>query len=230
MRGVEFNLLPQSRAHVIEERARADKIFTKAFNISIIFVGLFLLLFIYTGVIQKAQMNSLTKSIADKSAKVKTVPDILTILTVENQLKTATTLHQGKHMFSRTFNYLGQLTPVNASVTGVQFDTTANTIKIDGVADTANTVNAFIDSLKTAKYKISDSPSNGAFSNVVEQSFAIGVKNVSYSLTANYDPNLFANSTTDSNGKPVTPQLVIASGLTGHTSTDPNSFFNETGR
>jgi Tfp pilus assembly protein PilN len=229
MKRIEFNLLPQSRAEAMAAKAQQDEFFSKAVIATVICFGLFLLLFIYADVIQKAQISSANKNITQKTATLQQVPNINTILTVENQLKTAAALNQSKHTSSRIFTYLAQLTPTNASVSSLLLDFTANNVTIDGAADSANTVNAFIDALKSGQYKINGT-SKGAFTNVVESSFAINTKGVIYSLSANFDPTLFTSGVTDANGKNITPVLSVPNTLTGHASTDPASVFNQGGR
>jgi len=229
MRGVEFNLLPQSRMHIIEAKAKRDQLFGKAIYASLVCLGIFLVLATYADFVQKAQLSSLNKDLADKSTKFQKVDNINTIITIENQLKTASQLNQNKHVSSRIFNYLGKLTPLNASVGNVQMDLTSNIVSINGNADSANTVNAFIDALKAAQYKTGDSVANKAFSNVVENSFSISSKNVTYALTANFDAALFANNAIDGNGKAITPSLSVPSTLTGRASADPSSLFNQSG-
>lgn len=224
MSNVEFNLLPQSRATAIATKARQEGLMNKAMTFAVVCLGLFILLFIYADVVQKAQIGSTKKDITAKSAKLQQVPDIQAIVTVQNQLKTAASLNQGKHITSRLFSYLTKLTPTNASINNIVLDLSGNTINIDGGADTANTANAFIDALKSSQYQL-DGTEASAFSNVVEESFSIDTKGVSYSLTANFDPTLFAGGQLDSNGKVTQPQLQVPSTVTSRSSTDPASLF-----
>ena len=224
MKSIEFNLLPKSRAEAMRLQAQQEEWLGKALSASLICFGLFVLLFVYANVVQKSQISATNKSITEKTQKLQQVPNINTILTVQNQLKTAATLNQNKHISSRIFPYLTKLTPNNSSVSNLVLDFTTNTVKIDGAADSANTVNAFIDALKSSQVTASGA-SSPAFTNVVESSFSINNSGVVYSLTANFEPNLFANNLTDSNGKPQAPTLTVPSGITGRS--DPASVFNQ---
>src|SRR5665213_4514337 len=204
-------------------QAQQEELMAKALSAGLVCACLFILLFVYGDIVQKSQISSTNKSITEKTAKLQQVPNINTILTVQNQLKTAASLNQTKHISSRIFAYLAKLTPNNSNVSNLVLDFSTNTVKVDGGADSANTVNAFIDALKSSQYS-SLGTKNAAFSSVVESSFSINTKGVVYSLTATFDPALFANNLIDSNGKIQAPSLSVPSGVTGRS--DPASVFN----
>jgi len=224
MSQVQFNLLPTSRSQASQSRHGQTHLVKQITTTSFALAAIFILSLAYSEGVQRSQLSSAKKSVTTKSAQLQKVANLNTILTVENQLTTAASLHQNQHDSSRIFTYLANLTPSNASINSVELDLTANTIKIDGTADSANTVNAFIDTLKFVQYKVGSSSNAKAFSSVVESSFSINQNNVSYSLNASFDPNLFSNALTDGNGKLLAPQLIIPSSSTSR-SNDPASLF-----
>lgn len=225
MSSVQFNLLPASKYKVMEVEAKEREIVRRAVQVAAACAALFILLLLYTEAVQKTQISSSTKSIADKTSKLEKVKDLEAILTIQNQLSAAATMHQSQHDTSRIFTYLSKLTPPNASVGNLNLDTATNTIKIDGTADTAATVNAFIDTMKYAQYKIGSDQPKAAFSSVVETNFSISQTGVSYSITASFDPNIFAHNFTTADGKPTAPQLVVPNSTTTRSGSDPGSLF-----
>ena len=232
MNNVQFNLLPELKmTHVKASRTRALVVST-AVLVSGVTIGLFLLLFLSVNVVQKKQIGDADKDIAKYTAELKAVPNIDKILTIQNQLKSLTGLHQAKHITSRIFTYLPQVTPANVKISRISLDFATSTIAIDGTADTQVSVNTFVDTLKFTEYKVGEQGATGkAFSTVTESSFSINPGNVSYGLTVTFDPTLFANNLLDSEGRSQTPVLVVPKLTTTHaTSNDPgNSLFNNEG-
>lgn len=224
MSNVQFNLLPSSKYLVKAAEAREAQLVRKALITAAACLALFIALLGYTEGVQKVQINSAAKDINAKAGQMEKLSNINTILTVNNQLQTAASLHSSQHDTSRLFSYLSKLTPPSASISALSLDTGTKVIKIDGTADSATTVNAFIDTLKYTKYQIgSDSP-GAAFSSVVETNFAISETGVSFSLTANFDPKLFANNLTDSSGNLITPQLIVPNSTNTRSGSPGNLF------
>lgn len=225
MSSVQFNLLPPSKYSAMQNEARGQVLVRKAMIAAAACAALFILLLGYTEGIQRAQISSTGKSVDTKAAKLKNMPSLETILTIQNQLVAAANLHQTQHDMSRIFTYLSKLTPPNASVGNLSLDSKTSIIKIDGTANTAATVNAFIDTLKYTQYKVGNAAAVGAFSSVVESNFSITETGVAYSISAKYDPKLFANNLTDSSGKSISPQLIAPNSTTTRGGNDPGSLF-----
>ncbi|HVX58597.1 MAG TPA: PilN domain-containing protein [Candidatus Saccharimonadales bacterium] len=224
MSSVQFNLLPPSKYDAMQSEASEAVIVRKAMLVAAACAALFVLLLGYTEGVQRAQINSATSSVNTKAAKLKNVANIEAILTIQNQLSAAANLHQSQHDMSRIFTYLSKLTPPNASVGTISVDSATASIKIDGTAQTAADVNAFIDTLKYTQYKVGSSAAAPAFSSVVESNFSITETGVAYSISAKYDPKLFANNLTNADGKLIGPQLVVPSSTTTRAG-DPGKLF-----
>lgn len=225
MANVQFNLLPPSKYQAMSNEAREAQIVRKAIMAALACAALFVLLLAYTEGVQKAQISSSKSAVDSKSSKLEKVSNISTIITVQNQLAAASSLHSSQHDTSRIFNYLSKITPPTASVNNLSLDTKTNLLKIDGSADSATTVNALVDTLKYTQYKVGASDAKAAFSSVVETNFAISQVGVTYSITANFDPTLFANDLTDANGKAIAPQLIVPNSTTTRGGNDPGSLF-----
>jgi Tfp pilus assembly protein PilN len=210
MSRIQFNLLPDVKQDYIKsQRLRNLVISTSVIVASGSFI-LFLILFASVAVVQQKQLKDTEKNIATNTAKLKSIEGIEEALVVQNQLHTLADLHKNKHISSRLFSYLPKITPDNVSITKLDLDYTTNVMNITGTADNHNSVNAFIDTLKFTTYKIgSQDTAHQAFSAVVESSFGITSNNVSFSLTSQFDPKLFANNLLDSSGKPASPQLNV---------------------
>lgn len=195
----------------------------------VISVGVFVLVFLLVNVLQSKQLSDANKQIDTLTAQLKKVPNLDKVLTVQNQLQTLVGLHQNKHLTSRVFTYLPQLTPTNVFIGHLSLDFTTSTISLDGTADSQHSVNTFIDTLKFTTYTVSSQNGNkSAFPSVVESSFSLGQGLASYSLIIHFDPILFANNLKNADGQPETPQLKVPSLTTTRSViNDPaNALFN----
>jgi len=210
MARIQFNLLPDVKLQFDKAKRIQSLVFRVAVIASAVSLGLFLLMLIMVDVVQKSQLNSATKTETTTSSQLKNIPNLSQIITIQNQLKTLVGLHQAKHVSSRIFTYLPQVTPSNASIGKLDIDLSGTTMTISGNADSQKTVNTFIDTLKFTTYKVGDQDSaHSAFISVVESAFAINPTNVSYTLDISFDPQLFANNLLDSQGRPQEPKLSV---------------------
>ena len=133
-------------------------------------------------------------------------------------------LHQNKHITSRIFTYLPQVTPANVQISRISLDLGSGVITIDGTADSQISVNTFIDTLKFTNYKVGEQgQETKAFPTVTETSYSINPGTVNYSLSITFDPTLFANNLLDDQGRPQTPTLVVPKQTTTHATTDAAS-------
>lgn len=212
MSRIQFNLLPDVKQEFIKAQRLRNLVITISFLIAGASLAIFILLFVSVELVQKKQINDSQNSINSSTKKLKNIPGIEDALVVQNQLHSLVGLHKNKHITSRLFTYLPQITPANLNITKLDIDYATNAMNITGTADTHSTVNGFIDTLKFTTYKIgSADTAHKAFTNVVESSFGINSSNVTFSLTTQFDPKLFTNGLTDSSGKPQAPQLSVPS-------------------
>lgn len=209
MSRLQFNLLPDVKLEFNRTRRLKQLVTTVAVLVTGVSLALFIVLFLTVNVVQKKQLKDAAKDIDDTSQKLKKVPQIDQIITVQNQLTTLADLHKNKHITSRMFEYIPKVTPNNVSINKIEIDLGESKMTISGKAATQANVNTFIDSLKFANYKVGDGDSTPAFSNVVESSFSITQGSITYTIDCNFDPTLFMN-TTDKDGKPIEPVLTVS--------------------
>lgn len=222
MSTVQFNLLPDSKL----EFNRTQKTKKLVFTIAIVACGASLAIFLVMlglvdGVQKKLMDDAATK--VDKSSQQLQDLDVGKIITVQNQLKALPGLHQQKHMISRIFTYLPKITPPSVSINKLDLDMAKNTMSLSGTAGSQKDVNTLIDTLKFTTYKVgSDNPAP-AFQSVVESGFNINAKGVGYTVDMQFDPKLFANNLTDSQGNTVTPVVSVDKSLFNSSLKDPSS-------
>ena len=220
MNKVEFNLLPDLKMEVVKTARVRNTVVSIAVLASAASLAIFILLLFTTGVLQKKQLSDANSEIETANSTLKDTDGLEEILTVQNQLQTLTGLHQDKHISSRLFTYLPQVTPTNVSIGGLNVDLSTDVMQISGTASSQHAVNTFIDTLKFTTYTTADdSPGKNAFPTVVETSFALTGNRVSYLLDVHFDPILFSN-------KQAAPTLNVPSTITTRSVVDnPSSLF-----
>lgn len=211
MSKVQFNLLPDVKLEYMKvERTRA-KVITACTTAGAVSLGLFLVLFLSVNVVQKKQLSDARAQITQSSKQLGDIKNLTQALTIQNQLGTLADLHQKKHISSRLFTYLPQITPTNVNISSLTMDLTNNSMNITGTASNHQAVNTFIDTLKFTTFKIGTQEEQPAFPSVIESSFGIGNTNVTYGLNVQFDPKLFSNPALDSSGKSQAPKLSVPS-------------------
>jgi Tfp pilus assembly protein PilN len=195
---IALNLLPDVKLEYIRAQHQRRLIFAISLLCTAVSIGLLALLF-SVSLVQKHQISSLSSSISKKSNQLKQKPQIDRILTVQNQLKSLSTLHDQKPAASRLFGYLNSVTPSNVSINSFQIDFNQTTVTITGTSDSLASVNKYVDTLKFTKYGVDgEKADTSAFSNVVLSSFGLSTTNVTnknqaanYSIALGYDKTIF---------------------------------------
>lgn len=219
MAGVQFNLLPSVKLDYIKTLNTRKRVTKISLLVSGVSLALLLVMLLTVQGVQRKQLSDASGKINAAINDIQSEPEITKILTVQNQLVTLSDLHASKHITSRVFDYLSQVTPAGVSLSRLSIDYARDAITIDGTADTATSVNKFVDTLKFTKYSLGKDPAQStAFSSVIESNFNIGSTSVTYSLTVTFDPNLFANNVKDSTGTVVVPTLVVPTQTTTRSS------------
>lgn len=192
---IQFNLLPDVKQEYLKARRTRQLVVAIALISSGISVAIMVLLLVTVNVVQKARLSSANDKIVQYSKELKSIEDLDKILTVQNQLKTLTGLHDQKPVVSRLFTYISQLTPSTVTISSLNTDHTANTMTITGEAPSLDTVNVYTDTLKETTYKLKDSEEEApAFSDVVLSSFGRDSKGATYTITATFKPDIFVSS------------------------------------
>jgi hypothetical protein len=156
-------------------------------------LALLVLLCMTVFVFQKQHMNHLTADIAKYGKDLQSTQDLNKILTVQGQLGALPGLHEQKPEVNRLIPYIRQLTPATASISSLNVDFTADTMTITGSADSLQTVNQFVDTLKFTTYN-QDSQTPKAFSDIVLSTFGRADKGASYTITLGFVHDIFDNT------------------------------------
>lgn len=190
---VQFNLLPDVKLE-FNRQQRTKRLVYLASGLSVVIaLALFIISFASVNILQKKLLSDANGNIISYSNKLKNIPNLDKVLTIQNQLNSLPGLHQKKHVVSRLFDYLPQVMPANVHVGKLNMDTTANTITIIGTADTIESVNKFVDTLKFTTFIVGQdqSTSKSAFLSVVLTKVDRNDKGASYTIDTSFDPALF---------------------------------------
>lgn len=194
---IQINLLPDVKMQYLKVRRTQRLVISISTLLIVASLFIFILLIGTVDVFQKKTLSDLNDNISTYEHQLQNTPNLNRILTVQNQLQVLTSLHNNKPAASRLFGFLQQLTPSSVTISQFNIDYTQNTISITGNADSLDTVNSFTDTLKFTTYK-KDGAKTNAFNSVVLSQFSRSTSGATYTITANFDPNIFnsANNVT----------------------------------
>lgn len=196
---IQLNLLPDVKMEYIKAQRTRGLVLSSAVIIALGSIALLVLLLIVGG-LQKKHINDLTKDIKSDTATLQKEPEVIKTLTVQNQLKSLTALHEQKPAASNLLTYLNEVTPTQVDISSFSLDFATQTMTISGTAESLGAVNKYVDTLKFTKFTVEDdgdrSESQPAFKDVVLGSFGVSGssgkgKSTSYSITLVYDPIIF---------------------------------------
>jgi len=191
---IQFNLLPSVKMEYVRTRRNKRLIIMIAGLIGASSLAIMILLFTGVSIFQKKYSSDLSKTIKSESKKLEQIPDLNKILTIQNQLKSLTPLHDKKPVTARVYGYVKQVTPAKASIAAMKINFDSNTMELTGSADNISTINKFVDTLKFTTYKTGDDQSGNAFSAVVLSEFGRDDKGASYTISFAFDPVIYNNS------------------------------------
>ncbi len=196
---IEFNLLPDIKQQYLKAKRLKKIIIFIVVVISTLSLVLFAFSYWYVYFNQKNNIKNLNNEITSSIRHIKGNPNLNKILTIQNQLNSLPNILSQSPKVSRIFNFMAELTPANATISDLTINLSSNSISINGGADSLNTVNQFVDTLKYAKYNNGSSKNNVPFSSVTLASFsysssASSTTPAQFTITFNYDPTLFNNT------------------------------------
>ena len=213
---IQINLLPDIKLQYQKARRTQAKVVSGAIMTCIVAVGAVVLAVMWVYGIQGLQKSQLTKSIDKKYSELSSIKDIDKYVTVQSQLANISGLHSEKVMMSRIFEVMSKLNPKapnNVRVSTLTVDTTATTITIDGQADSFTGLETFRDTLKNASLsyaatgqgtekKTATTESLFTPDSVMILTQGVGKTTegkvlVSFKISVQYNPNVFARDTTD---------------------------------
>lgn len=198
---IQFNLLPDVKLEYLKARMQRRLVIGIS-AVAIVASSVLVLSVLSVSGLQKKHLQDLNTDITTASNSLQKKTDVNKILTVQNQLQSIGALHAAKPSTTRLFDYLNQVTPVQADIISLASDFGLHTLTINGNSDALSSVNQYIDTLKFTNYTTSDSKATKkrAFGNVVLSSFSLptasntgasGTKKATYSITLLYDPAIF---------------------------------------
>jgi Tfp pilus assembly protein PilN len=208
---IQFNLLPDVKQEYLKAKSSRQLVTLISVILGAASLAVLVLLFLSVKVVQHKSLSDADDDITAYSKQLKAIPNIDKILTVQNQLNTLTSLHDGKVVSSRLFSYLAQLTPSTISISDITTDYTANTITITGQASSLDQVNVYADTLKETTFATGSNESTtndpAAFSNVVLSDFDRDDKGATYKLILSFTPDIFSNA---ADAKLTVPNIVTS--------------------
>ena len=212
---VQFNLLPDVKLEYLKAKRLLRMVTSAAIAVGGVAFVLFVVLLLVVYVFQKQQLNNLDGKINTAKLQLSRNTNLNKILTVQNQLESLPSLEAQDPVTSRLFNYLSQITPVNADISDFNIDYTNDTMIITGSADSLTTVNKYVDTLKFTTYALSGTNTkNNAFSQVVLSSFGISShptnnRPASFTINSSFNPIIF--NVADNSSLVVPPNFITTS-------------------
>ncbi len=190
---IQFNLLPDVKKEYMKAKRLKRLIFTASFVSSLVAIVIVLSMFSLVHLAQNKSIDDLTKDITAKKAEIEAIPNLIKILTVQNQDNSLTSLHEGNPYTSRIFDYLSVLTPADVSISQLDLNMVDSIIKIEGSASDFAAINQYADTIKFATYAVDGQTDIIAFTNVATE-LTRNQEKASYTLTFTFDPILFNNT------------------------------------
>ena len=203
---IQFNLLPDVKLNYVKTKRLKHTIILISIIVSGVSLAILILLFTLVDVVQKNNLASLNTKINNGVSTVQATPHLNDILTLQSQLEQINTLHKNEVVANRLIGIVGQITPVNANINQVSVSFVATTgsksipnqITLTGTAPDLQTLSEFVDIMKLCTYQTStNSTPKLAFTDVTTGNISYSpTGTTSVSITATFDPILFAQPTT----------------------------------
>ncbi|MCL4357820.1 hypothetical protein M1512_02935 [Patescibacteria group bacterium] len=200
----QFNLLPAIKIEYLKAKKLRQIVISVSVLITIAAIVLVGILFSLTA-LQKSQINSLTEDIKHQGLLLSDQTNLDEILTIQNQIKTLTKLHEQEPNVDNLAGYLYQTIPTTVSLSSLSIDFNTDLMSLSGNANSLVTVNQLIDSLKFATFSINGvTSSKPAFSNIILSDFGVAQTGTSqqasnsttttFTINLNFNKELFNNT------------------------------------
>lgn len=209
---IEINLLPEVKKEFVRTQRTKKRIVSVIILASIVSLGLVGVLAFYTFAGLPILQSNADKDINSIAKKLQSDKNLSRNLTLQNQLSILPELHAKKGDFSPLFEIAKSLNPAspnNVYISKITIDGITNSIVIEGTTRDYNAIGVFRDTFKSAliSYTTKDTEgtstdkkdvqlfSNVSFTNVGLAKSDSGGQTASFKATANYDPEVFASTT-----------------------------------
>jgi hypothetical protein len=157
---IQINLVPDVKQQLI----KAQEMRSKVINISIFSIfaaaGIVASLLVYAFAVQTVVNSNTDKDISAEESKLSNVTDLTKILTIQNQLKSISSVNTLKKINSRIFDMITTL-KINGnntvSYSSISLDEVANTVQINGQTATYQSYDTFKKTLLNAQVQYKES-------------------------------------------------------------------------
>lgn len=220
---VQLNLLPDVKLEYLRSTRQRRLVIGISLIVAAASVAVVVILAGIVYGLQRQNLNDLNDDIKMYSGQLSDKPDLDKVLTVQNQLGSLAALHDQKPVASRLFNYLAQMTPVNAGISQIDVNFTDKQMTITGAANGLDVANTYVDTLKFTKYQKTGEnagPETKAFSNVVLSQFSRNDEGANFTIALSYDEALFQSS---ADVKLIVPKIISTRSVTER----PTNLFRE---
>jgi hypothetical protein len=182
------------------------------------------LLYMEVKVYQPNDISKNNNQISQSTSTLNSTPSLNQILKINDAIQVLPTLYNSKPDITRLSGYLSSITPSTVSINNLDLDFSTYGLTMSGTADSIDTINTFIDTLKFCQYTTAtDSTGQLAFSKVVLSSYAYAPDSTTgqnFSVTAQFAPQIFDTSVSN-------VQLVVPNKITTRSDLDqPTALFN----
>lgn len=204
---IEINLIPDVKRELIRAKRTRTIVVSGAIVVGIASIGIVVLLCVYLFGVQTLRHKLADDAITDNYSKLKDVPDLANMLTIQNQLASVNEHHSEKNIDSRLFNLLVAINPSEpnqVTFSQVKVDAENSAIYID--AQAANgyvAADVLIKTIRATTFSYTDQDGKTAKTNLAtvvdisNQSYGedtTGAKVLRFSIRLEYAPELFSNT------------------------------------
>jgi hypothetical protein len=134
---IEINLIPDVKLELLQAQKVRTTVISLAIVVGIAAASVVVLLALWVFVIQTTRGVLSDNTIKSENQKLSNVADLSHTLTIQNQLKLLTTMHDNKHVDSRVFDVLSAVNPPapnDMAISRTTLDADATTITVEAQA------------------------------------------------------------------------------------------------
>ena len=189
---IQFNLLPDVKQQYIKAKRQKHTVIVISMLMAATTLFVFVMLFLTVYVFQRAHLRNLNNDIEASTQTLKNTTNLNKILTIQNQLDKLPNLHDKKPLVTRLTNYLSAITPNQVNIGELEADFSEKTITVSGSADSLQSINKFVDTIKFTTFKDNgEESSDKPFTKVVLADHARNDKETTYTIEFGFEAVIF---------------------------------------
>lgn len=221
---IQLNLLPDSILYEIRLRKFYRLLTRSGLFLAIIVIVITTFLFIEVKFLQQKSISSNNKKISSGLSSLNKVTDFNQILKINNAIGILPSLYSNRPDVTRLASYLALITPSTVSIKSLQLNFATDAFNFNGTADSIQTINTFVDTLKFCEFTIGASnQQKPAFSKVVLADYnysSASSTTEDFTVNAVFSPQIFATNISG-------VQLIVPNKITTRSNIDqPTALFN----